>query len=241
MIVITNIERTNGWPTNEGYPNNKFDSSGYSKFCIDTWKTYCDNLGIPLKILTEDKYIHPHFSYLSVFDEVHVDKVIVVDVDTMINPNTPNLLKLFDGTLTVVRDSGRLDGIIPKRMSINVNDFDSKFQYQIDKTKFFNTGVMMFHRNHENFLNKCKRWVHKNYEKISKWTKESKTRLDQIPFNHFVQKNNISLNFLDSRYNRTGLLRDGLNPLDNYIIHFKGPKPPPKITNMKNIYRKTNW
>ena len=224
MVVITNIQ------------NDKFDSSEYSKFCIDTWKTYCGNLGIPLKILTEDKYIHPHFSYLSVFDEVDVDKVIVVDSDTMVNPKTPNLFKLFDGTLTVVRDYSRLDGIISKRMSIRVNEFDSMFEYQIDKTKFFNTGVMMFHRNHENFLNKCKRWVHKNYDNILEWTKESKTRLDLIPFNHFVQKNNISLNFLDSRYNRTGLLRDKLNPSDNYIIHFKGLKGPNKVKNMHRIY-----
>ena len=86
MVVITNIQ------------NDNFDSSEYSKFCIDTWKTYCGNLGIPLKILTEDKYIHPHFSYLSVFDEVDIDKVIVVDSDTMVNPKTPNLFKLFDGT-----------------------------------------------------------------------------------------------------------------------------------------------
>ena len=33
MVVITNIQ------------NDKFDSSEYSKFCIDTWKTYCGNLG----------------------------------------------------------------------------------------------------------------------------------------------------------------------------------------------------
>ena len=110
MVVITNIQ------------NDKFDSSGYSKFCIDTWKTYCGKWGIPLKILTEDKYIHPKFSYLSVFDEVDVDKVIVVDVDTMINPKTPNLLGLFDGTLTVVRDYGKLDGIISKKMKNSVDE-----------------------------------------------------------------------------------------------------------------------
>ena len=86
MVVITNIQ------------NDKFDSSEYSNFCIDSWKRYCDKWNIPIKILTEDKYIHPNFSYLSVFEEVDSDKVIVVDVDTMINPNSPNLLELFDGT-----------------------------------------------------------------------------------------------------------------------------------------------
>ena len=42
MVVITNIQ------------NDKFDSSEYSNFCIDT-ERYCDKYNIPIKILTEDK------------------------------------------------------------------------------------------------------------------------------------------------------------------------------------------
>ena len=70
MVVITNIQ------------NDKFDSSGYSKFCIDAWKNIlCVRETYHLKILTEDKYIHPQFSYLSVFlMRSMYDKVIVVDV-----------------------------------------------------------------------------------------------------------------------------------------------------------------
>ena len=43
MVVITNIQ------------NDKFDSSGDSNFCIDSWKRDCDKWNIPIKILTEDK------------------------------------------------------------------------------------------------------------------------------------------------------------------------------------------
>ena len=224
MVVITNIQ------------NDKFDSSGYSKFCIDTWKTYCGKWGIPLKILTEDKYIHPKFSYLSVFDEVNADKVIVVDVDTMINPKTPNLLGLFDGTLTVVRDCGKLDGIISGQMKNSVDNFEKIFKFQIDKSMFFNSGFMCFHRNHENFLQRSKDWVHKHFDTIIDWSKQN-SGVDQVPFNWFVQKNNVSINFLDSRFNRTQLFKKKLNPLENYIIHFRGEKGPNKIKNMHRVYK----
>ena len=33
----------------------------------------------------------------------------------MINPNSPNLLEVFDDELTVVRDCGKLDYIISKK------------------------------------------------------------------------------------------------------------------------------
>ena len=54
--------------------------------------------------------------------------------------------------------------------------------------------------------------------------KKNSRGLDQVPFNWFVQKNNISINFLDSRFNRTQLIKKKLNPSENYIIHFRGPK-----------------
>ena len=225
MVVITNIQ------------NDKFDSSGYSNFCIDSWKRYCDKWNIPIKILTEDKYIHPKFSYLSVFEEVDSDKVIVVDVDTMINPNSPNLLELIDDKLTVVRDYGNLDYIISKHMKEAVDEFEKAFPQIIDKSNFFNSGVMLFNKKHKWFLNECKTWVHKNFKDICEWSKNGGRGLDQVPFNWFVQKYNMEVNFLDTRFNRLGLIKKDLNPNDNFIIHFRGPKSKSKIKKMYQIYK----
>ena len=225
MVVITNIQK------------DEFDSSGYSNFCIDSWKRYCNKWNIPLKILTEDKYIHPKFAYLSVFDEVDSDKVIFVDVDTMINPNSPNLMELFDDKLTVVRDCGKLDYIISKNMSEAVDEFEKSFPQIIDKSKFFNSGVIMFSKKHKLFLEKCKKWVETNYTPIIKWSQGQGRGLDQIPFNWFVQKNNIELKFLDTKFNRTSFIKKKLNANDNYIIHFRGPKPNRKIKKMYEVYK----
>ena len=88
--------------------------------------------------------------------------------------------------------------------------------------------INVIHRNHENFLKRCKDWVHKHFDTIIDWSKQN-SGVDQVPFNWFVQKNNVSINFLDSRFNRTQLFKKKLNPLENYIIHFRGEKGPNKI------------
>ncbi len=225
MVVITNIQ------------NDKFRSSEYSNFCIDSWKRYCDKWNIPIKILTEDKYLHPKFAYLSVFEEVDSEKVIFVDVDTIINPNSPNLLEVFDDELTVVRDYGNLDYIISKNMSQAIDEFEKSFPQIIDKSKFFNSGVMMFNKKHKSFLNECKTWVEKNFKDIFDWSLNRGRGLDQVPFNWFVQKNNIKTKFLDTRFNRLGLIKKDLNPHDYFIIHFRGPKTKRKIEKMYDIYK----
>ena len=226
MVVITNIQKDG------------FDSSGYSNFCIDTWKRYCNKWNIPLKILTEDKYIHPKFAYLSVFDEVDSDKVIFVDVDTMINPNSPNLMELFDDKITVVRDYGKLDYIISENMKKAGDYFEKSFPQTIDKSKFFNSGFMMFKKEHKLFLDECKEWVEQHYKQITEWSQSPGGRgLDQVPFNWFIQKKNIELNYLDTRFNRTSLIRKDLNPNDNFIIHFRGPKGKRKIKKMYDVYK----
>ena len=225
MVVITNIQ------------NDKFDSSEYSNFCIDSWKRYCDKWNIPIKILTEDKYLHPKFAYLSVFEEVDSEKIIFVDVDTIINPNSPNLLEVFDDELTVVRDYGNLDYIISKNMSQAIDEFEKSFPQIIDKSKFFNSGVMMFNKKHKSFLNECKTWVEKNFKDIFDWSLNRGRGLDQVPFNWFVQKNNIKTKFLDTRFNRLGLIKKDLNPNDYFIIHFRGPKTKRKIEKMYDIYK----
>ena len=226
MVVITNIQ------------NDKFDSSEYSNFCIDTWKRYCNKWNIPLKILTEDKYINPKFAYLSVFDEVDSDKVIFVDVDTMINPNSPYLKLLFDDKITVVRDYGKLDYIISKNMSQAVDEFEKAFPQTIDKSKFFNSGFMMFKKEHKSFLDECKEWVEEHYKEITTWSRIFEGRgFREVPFNWFIQRKNIELNYLDTRFNRLGLIKKDLNPNDNFIIHFRGPKTKNKIKKMYDIYK----
>ena len=50
-------------------------------------------------------------------------------------------------------------------------------------------------------------------------------------------KYNMEVNFLDTRFNRLGLIKKDLNPNDNFIIHFRGPKSKSKIKKMYQIYK----
>ena len=100
---------------------------------------------------------------------------------------------------------------------------------------------MMFHRNHKKLLKERVDWVTDNFKSISEWSQQGGPGLDQIPFNWFVQKHKIDLQFLDLRFNRTNLLRKKLNVDDNYIIHFRGIKNKNKINEIKHIYSKYMW
>lgn len=227
MVVITNIE------------SSKYITEGYSEFCIDSWKQYCKRWDIPLKIISEDKFVHPKFSYLSVFDEVDSEKVICVDLDTIVHPQTPNLMELFDKTLTVVRDVGIDKDKISDRMVVGINLFENYFpSFKMDKSNYFNSGMLMMHRNQSEFLKECKNWVESNYDKMIEFEKKGGVGLDQIPFNWFVQKNKLDTNFLDIRYNRTSPLKENRNIDDNFILHFRGPKPNRKIKRMYGVYKR---
>jgi len=227
MVVITNIER------------GKFVTENYSKFCIGSWEQYCKRWDIPLKVITEDKFIHPKFSYLSVFDEVDSEKVICVDLDTIVHPQTPNLLELFDKTFTVVKDVGIKEDKIADRMVVGIDLFEKEFDsFKMDKSKYFNSGMLMMHRNQSKFLKECKNWVESNYSKIVEWTNNGGVGLDQIPFNWFVQKNNLNTEFLDLRYNRTSPMRKNRNIDDNFILHFRGTKSQRKADMIESVYKK---
>ena len=224
-IVITAIQR-DGFVLKE-----------YSTFCIESWKDWCTKKNIPLFIIEDDSFIHPKFAFLSIFERFNADKIIHVDVDTIINPDTPDLFTLYDTKFTVVKDSGLIDYQISPRMSKGVDNFESIFtSFNLDKSKYFNSGMMMFHKNHKSFLNKSKIWIENNFDKIAKWSINGGPGLDQTPFNWLVQKNNIETNFLDMKYNRTGVFKKKLNVNDNYILHFRGNKHGLKVHKMKKIF-----
>ena len=227
IVVITAIEK-------DGY-----DLKEYSSPCIQSWKNWCKIHNIPLITMVGDEFIHPKFAFLSIFEKFNADKIVHVDVDTIIHPQTPNLFDLYEDKLTVVKDCGLHDGVISPRMSKGVDKFEKVFsEFNLNKDNFFNSGVMMFHRNHKKLLKECKDWVTDNFKSISEWSQQDGPGLDQIPFNWFVQKNKIDLQFLDLRFNRTNLLRKKLNVDDNYIIHFRGIKDKNKINEIKHIYSK---
>lgn len=224
-IVITAIEK-------EG--NNIRD---YSYFCIESWQNWCNKNNVILQVITEDEFIHPKFAFLSIFEKFNADKIIHVDLDTLIHPKTPNLFELYNDTFTVVKDSGKIDYEISPRMTRGVDSFESIFDsFNIDKSKYFNSGMMMFNKNHSTFLKESKNWIESNYDKIAKWSSAGDTGLDQTPFNWLVQKHNIETKFLDMRYNRTGLVFKNLYVNDNYIIHFRGLKTNRRIKLMKEIH-----
>ncbi len=210
--------------------------SKYASTCISSWENWCKKNNVSLHVFEKDEFIHPKFAFLSIFEKLNANKIIHVDLDTLIHPQTPNLFELYDDIFTVVKDSGRVDYEISQRMVRGVNSFEDIFHsFNLDKSKYFNSGMMMFNKSHSLFLSEAKNWIESNYSKIVKWSSAGDTGLDQTPFNWLVQKNNIETNFLDIRYNRTGLLKNNLDINDNFIIHFRGLKTNRKIKLMKEL------
>ena len=60
---------------------------------------------------------------------------------------------MYEDKLTVVKDCGLHDDVISPRMSEGVDKFEKVFSdFNLNKDNFFNSGVMMFHRNHKKLL-----------------------------------------------------------------------------------------
>lgn len=223
--------------------NSKINNSDYSLYSVQSWKYYCKRHNIDLFILNDDNiyeikkiYDLPSHEFPIWFKEYiykfgqGYDKIGLVDSDTMIRWDAPNIFDLIDGEkfygVNDLCDLNWLFGSISDRQRFfpDIN---------IDINKYLNAGVLFFGKKHlplfETFLN----FYLENKDEIQSIKGGGK---EQTLLNFWLQKHNVEIELLNPEWNLLSIHRKNMfqnnwqlkiDPIPyflkyGYVWHFTG-------------------
>ena len=212
----------------------EFKVSEYSKYSIPAWKAWCKKNDVDFMVVTEhdDRFDKPIWNKELVFHNISdkYEKIGIVDADTMIKWDAPNIFDLYDDEFCGVVDN---DSYYFLHNSINAyGKFFQKIKLNIDH--YINAGVVFFTKKHKHFFQSMLDFYFENKEELDNWNVPNTGR-EQTIFNFMLEKHNIKKKYLPLPWNMFGMHRKDMffynNVLDDktpyflkygYIWHFTG-------------------
>lgn len=204
----------------------------YKEYCLNTWKYWCDKHDVQLFILDEPlsdtQHMKPtwqRWHALDVLDanEVEYDQVALIDVDTMIHWNAPNLFEETKGQFSVCVDN---DNINWTKQSID--GYQKYFEdVNFDWTTYFNCGVIVISKRHIELCKNILSFWYDNQEELIQVQDTLRKGTDQTPVNYIARQSECFINYLDKKWNLTHLnrkeiIQDFMFVDCGYIWHFNG-------------------
>jgi hypothetical protein len=237
LIYVTSIDSE----------TSKFKDSEYAQYCIKTWEHYCKRHNIDLKVLTEDrlktKYPIWNKELVCQYGEGY-DKIGVVDSDTMVRWDAPNIFEFTDpAKFYGVNDLCDLNWLLD-----SVKQRQKFFpDVKLDLMKYLNAGVLFFGAEHLFILYKFLIFVLTREEEINAIKGGGK---EQTLLNFFLQKNNVEIETLHPEWNLLSIHRKNMftgnwqlkiDPLPYflkyaYVWHFTGFPIEDRINVMKQTW-----
>lgn len=194
------------------------------KYGIESWRFWCKKNNAKLVVLDQAilpyDHLRPNWHKVFIFDlleqsNINVNKIIIVDADTIVHPDAPNFFEIDDGKFCVVPNIGSYDWIFRSAENYKKHIFNN---YDFDVTKYFNSGFMILNKNHRKFLEKVKEFYFANKDSLVKMQETFFTGTDQPVLNFMCQIENIDMKFLPYEFNMQDLhRREGLTPDMPYI------------------------
>ena len=215
-------------------------NQGYN-YSIKSWEHYSKKIGADLFVLDEPLYdfshMKPQWYKMYILDileanEIEYNQVLYVDADTIIHPNAPNIFEVTDNKFCAVRNFGCMDWVcrsLENYSKLLFNDF--MFPYY----KYFNSGVMVFNKNHKELFKSMQEFYQDQHERIKHVQDNYHVGNDQPVLNFFVNRDiPEDYKVLDYEWNMQDLTRfevlgdDMLHTKYGYISHYNaGVKPTP--------------
>lgn len=217
----------------------------HSKYCINSWKQWCNKYKAELVILTDPiGNLEPHWGKVYPFqllesNHIESDRILVVDNDTIVHPNCPNVFELVPpDKIGVVFDDVNFDWTIRSTDAYYkhvFSDFD-----RFDPFEYFNSGFLVLSSKHKLVYDKIIEFMHQNYEKLN-WVQSTYgVGRDQTPLN-FLLREFSELQFLSKRFNLQGIYNKELVDVDklkkiSYMTHFNAIPREQRPLLMKSLY-----
>jgi len=156
---------------------------------------------------------------------VDYNQVLIVDADTIIHPDAPDIFKLTDDKFCAVRSYGSYDWMCRSIENYKKHMFPD---INVPYFEYFNSGVILCNKKHKKFYEKIINFYLTNRENIVKLQETYQVGTDQPILNFFVKQENIEYKQFDYEWNmqdmnRFEILDDELTFTKlGWIYHFNG-------------------
>lgn len=230
-------------------PKSSIKHSDYSKYSIETWKYWCNKNNAELIInTTKDDRLGRAVWHKELIYEYgkHFDKIGIVDNDTMIKWDAPDILSNIN-TFAGVIETSDYNWIL---RSINVyKKFFPGVDINVDN--YINAGIIFFDKKYLTLFKEVLDFYFSNKNELDNWNKGGGR--EQTILNYHIVKNKIPLEILEPGWNLGSMHRKDLFShnwqlnLDNtphfikygYIWHFTGFDPSHRENFMKQTWLAT--
>lgn len=204
----------------------------YKEYCLATWNYWCRKNNTDLIVLEDYIEKDPKFKptwqrwfslELLVQNNIEFNQVALVDVDTMIHWNAPNIFNETQGKFSACLDNDNV-GWVVKSIAGYKNLFPS---VDFDWTTYFNCGVVVVNSSHKELCKKITSFRLRNSEVLLELERSLRKGTDQTPVNYIVREENHEINILNKKWNlthlnRKELLQDFMFIHHGWIWHFNG-------------------
>jgi len=180
------------------HPTSKNKCSDYSKYCIASWTAWCKKYDIDIIVNTEhdSRFGRPIWNKELIYEiGKEYEKIGVVDSDTMVKWNAPNIFETFEDEFCGVNDIADFSW-----MMNSISQYKKFFPgTEIDLMKYMNAGVLFFHNKYLDVFKQVLDLYLSNQEELDNWNKGGGR--EQTILNYILVKNNVKKKLLDPGWN----------------------------------------
>ena len=205
------------------------------QYSIDSWKYFCDKYGHTLLVLDEPivdtNYMGVIWQRYFLFDildhnEIDYNQVLIVDADTIIHPDAPDIFTLTEDKYCLVHDDGDFDWILRSMENYHHHLFQD--QPLFNWYEYFNSGFQIVNKSHREFFNTMRKFYEENVEQILWCQKTYGVGTDQTPLNYLLRRENIETKALSYKFNMSCMatkevVNEAMQHTEvGYVMHFNG-------------------
>ena len=237
---------------------NDLNLDAYKEWALLTWKYYAKKHNMEIFILEDPLmdtemmrptwqrwYVHQILKH----NEIEYNQVAMIDIDTMIHWDCPNIFEISENRYSGVKDDISLEWInnsIDGYQRAFTNEFSG---VDLDWTNYINNGILVLPKESEEFCELVIKFYNDNVDKLRDLQHHSlKKGTDQTPINFLARKyygkdiNHISKKFNMSQLLMTQAMAASIitgEPIfikHGYIWHFNGI-----ARDQRNGFMKQTW
>lgn len=207
-----------------------------------SWESYCKRHNCEFYVIDSnlDENTSPHWYRYWIYDlKPGYDQYLYVDADIMAKWNAPNIFEKYNdlSTLYAVRDNSGLSWIWE-----GIKIYENMFKgVELDWENYFNSGVMLFSKEHEELVKAFKQFYLDNKELIAQFREQYRKGFDQNIFNYFCTYQEIKVEFMSEKWNlfhmrRREIFYNSYFSEMGYFWHFNGFERDQQIHLIKQLW-----
>lgn len=205
------------------------------QYSINSWKSFCEKYDHELLIMdapvVDPSYMGVIWQRYYLFDildsnEIDYDQILIVDADTIIHPDAPDVFKLTDHKYCLVYDDGDFDWILRSMENYHHHLFQD--QPIFNCFEYYNSGFQIVNKTHREFFTTMREFYTQNSDTILWCQKTYGVGTDQTPLNYLLRRENVDVKALSYKFNMScmfakEIVNEQLQHTEaGYVMHFNG-------------------